>query len=268
MIEFIKYIFLALIQGFTEPIPISSSGHLVIFKNIMNSAALNDLNLEIVLNFGSLIAIIIFFWKDIEKLIIDFFLYLKTKEKKYFKNFKYCILVIIGTIPAGILGLLLKDTIEGLSSNVKIIGVALLITSVCLFLIKDIKGIKEDDDITYKDALIIGLFQAVALFPGISRSGATIVGGMSRNLNRETAFKFSFILYIPISLATMILGVKDLVEANISISLALTYFICMIISGIVTYFATKWFNGIIKHGKLMYFVIYCFVVGALVIFFL
>ncbi len=268
MIEFLKYVFLALIQGFTEPIPISSSGHLVIFKHLINSSVLNDLNLEIILNFGSLIAIIIFFWKDIQKLIIDFFLYLKTKEKKYFNNFKYCILVIIGTIPAGLLGLLLKDSIEGLSSNVKIIGFALLITSLCLFLIKDIKGKKEDEEITYKDAFIIGLFQAVALFPGISRSGATIVGGMFRNLKRETAFKFSFILYIPISFATMILGVKDLVEANISSTLAFTYFICMIISGIVTYFATKWFNGIMKKGKLIYFVLYCLIVGTLVILFL
>ena len=85
MIEFLKYVFLALIQGFTEPIPISSSGHLVIFKHLINSSVLNDLNLEIILNFGSLIAIIIFFWKDIQKLIIDFFLYLKTKEKKSIK---------------------------------------------------------------------------------------------------------------------------------------------------------------------------------------
>lgn len=119
MISFLKYLFLAIVQGFTEPIPISSSGHLVIFKHLISSEALNDLNLEIILNFGSLIAIIIFFWKDIKELIIDFFSYLKTKQKKYFKNFKYCILIIIGTIPAGLLGLLLKDSIESLSSNVK-----------------------------------------------------------------------------------------------------------------------------------------------------
>ena len=139
---------------------------------------------------------------------------------------------------------------------------------IATILVKDIKGKKEDEEITYKDAFNIGLFQAVALFPGISRSGATIVGGMFRNLKRETAFKFSFILYIPISFATMILGVKDLVEANISSTLAFTYFICMIISGIVTYFATKWFNGIMKKGKLIYFVLYCLIVGTLVILFL
>ena len=200
--------------------------------------------------------------------IKDFFLYIKTKDKKYFSNFRYCILIIIGTIPAGIIGLLFKDTIEELLNSVKIVGIALLVTALFLFLIRNIKGKKEDKDISYIDALIIGLFQSVALLPGISRSGATIVGGMMRDLKRDVAFKFSFILYIPISLATMILGVKDLVESSISINMWITYGIAMILSGIVTYISTKWFNNIMKKGKLIYFVIYCLIVGSLVIVFL
>lgn len=268
MLEFVKYLLLAIIQGFTEPIPVSSSGHLVIFKNIFNSAALSDLNFEIILNFGSLIAIVIFFWNDIKDLFYDFFAYIKTKDKKYYSNFKYCWLVVIGTIPAGIIGLLLKDTIEEVLGGVKIVGFALLITAVFLFLIRNIKGKKDDKEITYKDALIIGLFQAIALFPGISRSGSTLVGGMFRDLKRDTAFKFSFILYIPISLATMVLGVKDIVETGIDSTLALTYLICMGVTCFVTYFSTKWFNGIMKTGKLIYFVIYCLIVGSLVILFL
>ena len=264
----LKYLFLAIIQGFTEPIPISSSGHLIIFKSILNSGVLNDLNFEIILNFGSLVAIVIYFWKDIISLVKDFFLYIKTKDKKYFSNFRYCILIIIGTIPAGIIGLLFKDTIEELLNNVKIVGIALLVTALFLFLIRNIKGKKEDKDISYIDALIIGLFQSVALLPGISRSGATIVGGMMRDLKRDVAFKFSFILYIPISLATMILGVKDLVESSISVNMWIIYGIAMILSGIVTYISTKWFNNIMKKGKLIYFVIYCLIVGSLVIVFL
>lgn len=266
--KFIKYIILAIIQGFTEPIPISSSGHLVIFKRILNSGVLNDLNFEIIVNFGSLIAIVVYFWKDIINLIKDFFLYIKTRNKKYYDNFKYCLLIIIGTIPAGIIGLLFKDYIEELLSGVKIVGIALLITALFLFLIRNIKGQKSDKEISYLDALIIGLFQSVALLPGISRSGATIVGGMLRNLKRDVAFKFSFILYIPISSATMLLGVKDLVDANISSTLALTYFVAMIVSGIITYISTKWFNNIMKRGKLIYFVYYCLIVGLLVILFL
>lgn len=266
--NFIKYLVLALIQGFTEPIPISSSGHLIIFKKILNSGVLNDLNFEIILNFGSLIAIIIYFWGDIKKLFIDFFTYIFKRNKESYKNFKYCMLIIVGTIPAGIIGLLFKDTIEELLNTVKVVGIALLVTSLFLYLIRNIKGTKNDDDITYFDAIIIGLFQAVALLPGISRSGATIVGSMFRGLKRDVAFKFSFILYIPISLATMLLGVKDLMDASITANMWITYLIAMIVSGIVTFISTKWFNNIMKNGKLIYFVIYCLIVGSLVIIFL
>ena len=266
--NFIKYLILAIIQGFTEPIPISSSGHLIIFKSILNSGVLNDLNFEIILNFGSLIAIVIYFWSDIKELFIDFFTYIFKRNKKSYKNFKYCMLVIVGTIPAGIIGLIFKDTIEELLNTVKVVGIALLVTSIFLYIIRNIKGSKEDKDITYIDALIIGLFQAVALLPGISRSGATIVGSMFRGLKRDVAFKFSFILYIPISLATMLLGVKDLMEANININMWITYLIAMIVSGIITFISTKWFNNIMKSGKLIYFSIYCLIVGLLVIIFL
>lgn len=268
MIEFLKYLFLGFIQGFTEPIPVSSSGHLVIFRHLIHSNTLNDLNFEIILNFGSLIAIVFFFREDLLKLIHDFFCYLSSKEKKYEANFKYCWLIVVGTIPAGLLGLFLKDWIEETLGDVRIIGLALLITALFLFLIKNLKGKKNDSDISFLDALIIGLFQAVAIFPGISRSGATIVGGMFLGFKRETAFKFSFMLYIPISLATMILGVKDLIASKITADIWITYTISMIVSGIVTYFATKWFNGVMKKGKLIYFVLYCLVVGTLVLCFM
>ncbi|MCM1370840.1 MAG: hypothetical protein NC181_02990 [Clostridium sp.] len=267
-IELIKYIILGAVQGFTEPIPISSSGHLAIFKRLINSDILNNLSLEIILNFGSLISIIIFFRKDIIELIKHFFLYIKTKNIKYYDNFKYCLLIIIGTIPAGIIGLLLNDLIGNISENIKVIGCSLLITSLFLYLIRNFKGKKEDSVISYKDAIIVGLFQCVALLPGISRSGATIVGAMLLRFKRETAFKFSFMLYIPISLATLVLGVKDIVEVGIDGSLILYYLIGMIVSGIVTYFSTKLFKNIMNHGKLIWFSIYCLIIGILVLIFL
>lgn len=268
MFTLIKYLFLAIIQGFTEPIPVSSSGHLVIFRNLINLPELNDLNFEIILNFGSFLAIVIFFWNDIISIIKDFFSYLKTKEKKYQANYKYAWYIVLATIPAGIGGIILKDFIENALGGVKIVGFALLITALFLFLIRNIKGTKDENNITWKDALVIGLFQIVALFPGISRSGSTIVGGMFRGLKRDTAFKFSFMLYLPISLATMVLGVKDLIDTNISVNLWACYLTCMIVSGIITFFSTKWFNGIMKSGKLIYFVWYCLFVGTLVILFL
>ena len=261
------YLVLGIVQGFTEPIPVSSSGHLVIFQQLFNLDVLNDLTFSIFVNFGSLIAIIIIFWNDIIKIIKDFFAYIKTKEKQYYHNFRYGMFIILATIPAGLIGLFFNDIVEKYMSNVKYIGIALLVTAVFLFLIRKLKGTKTENKMTLKDALKIGLFQVVALLPGISRSGATIVGGMFCGLTREAAFKFSFMLYIPISLATMLLGVKDVVTNGISMSLLCCYLVGLLAAFIVTYYATKWFRNIMLKGKLIYFVYYCLAAGVLVLLF-
>lgn len=273
-IELIKYLFLGFIQGITEPIPVSSSGHLLIAKTLLErftgSIKIDFDLLAVITNFGSLIAIIIIFWKDIISLFKDFFGYIKTKENKYKPNFKYALLVVVATIPAGIVGLIVTklNIFDALEENVKFVGVMLLVTAVFLFLIRNIKGIKKKEDITLKDAIVIGLFQVIALFPGISRSGATIVGGMTRKLTREAAFKFSFILYIPISLATMVLGISDLLNANLTSCEWIYYLSSMVIAGIFTFIATKWFRKIVEQGKLIYFVLYCVILGSIVILFI
>jgi len=269
--ELIKYIFLGIVQGITEPIPVSSSGHLLIVQKLLEG--LNTIDYEIlatITNFGSLLAILILFRKQIMKLVKGFFTYLKTKEKKYQADYKYCWYIVIATIPAGIIGLIIQKLglFDFLEENIKFVGLTLLITSIFLYIIKDFKGIKEEKEITLKDAITIGLFQVVALLPGISRSGATIVGGMFRNLKREVAFNFSFILYIPISIATAILGIKDLFEANLTLTQYMYYGISMIMAFIFTYIGTIWFRNIVKNGKLIYFVVYCIIVGSLIIIFL
>lgn len=256
----LKYLILGIIQGFTEPLPISSSGHLRIFKSLFNSEVLSDMNFEIIVNFGSLVAILILYRKEIISIIKDFFCYIKTKEKKYEVNYKYAWLIVIGTIPAALLGLFVKDLIEKYFTT-KLVGAMLIITSLLLYMIKDIKGKKEKKDMTYKDAIKIGLFQVIALLPGISRSGATVVGGMESNLKRETALNYSFMLYIPISIASMVLGISDLINSNDLNTLLIPYTVSMIAAGIVTYYAAKLFIDIMKKGKLIYFSIYCFIVG-------
>ena len=261
----IKYIVLGIIQGFTEPLPISSSGHLMIFKELFKSKILNDMNFEIIVNFGSLLAILYLYKNEIIDIIKDFFLYLKTKNKKYEINYKYSWLIVIGTIPAVIFGLFIKDFIEN-NFNTKLVGLMFIITSLLLYMIKDIKGKKEKKDIKCIDALKIGLFQALALLPGISRSGATIVGAMKCDLKRETALNFSFMLYIPISIATFILGISDLINTNSK--LIIPYLISMIISSIITYYSSKLFINIMKKGKLIYFSIYCFIIGILTFIFI
>ena len=265
--KLIMYMLLGIIQGFTEPIPVSSSGHLVIFNNLLDVETLKDLNFEIFVNFGSFIAIALFYKKEILNIIKDFFRYIRTKNKEYYTNYIYVWFIIIGTIPAGFFGLLLKDTIESITST-KIVGISLLITAFMLFLVKDIKGKKEKEDMTIIDALIIGIFQVIALFPGISRSGSTLVGGLIRNLNRKTAFNYSFMLYLPISIACMVLGVKDVLENPISSSLILPYILGMIVAGIFTYISIKWFKKIIENGKLKYFIIYCLLMGLITILFI
>lgn len=264
--ELLKYILLGFIQGFTETIPVSSSGHLMIFKTLMDVKVDFD-TIAILTNFGSLIAIIILFWSDIVTLIKNFFKYLSTKDKEVKNDYKYCWMIVLGCIPAGIGGLLVSyfDLFDKIEENVKIVGASLIITSVLLFAIRNFKGKKDDNKIGIREALTVGLFQVLGLFPGISRSGSTIVGGMSQGLKRDTAFKYSFMLYIPISLAAMALELKDI---KLESDLIIYYISSIVVAAIVTFLVTKWFRKIVNNGKLIYFSIYCFVVGLLVILFL
>jgi len=264
--ELLKYVFLGFIQGMTETIPVSSSGHLMIFKRLMEVNVDFD-TIAILTNFGSLIAIIVLFWNDIVSLVKNFFKYLKGHDIKSKNEYKYCWMIVLGCIPAGLVGLFVSyfDVFDKIENNIKIVGVSLIITAILLFVIRNFKGKKDDNKIGIKEALTIGCFQILGLFPGISRSGSTIVGGMSQGLKRDTAFKYSFMLYIPMSLAAMVLEITDL---NIDSSLIFYYICSVFISFLVTLLVTKWFRKIVNNGKLIYFSIYCFVVGLLVILFL
>lgn len=267
MINILKYIFLGIVQGFTEPLPISSSGHVFILKELFDLGT-NDLNFEIIVNFGSLLAILLIYKDDIIRLIKNFFLYFKTKTEETRTDFKYCWLILISSIPVGIVGLLFKDVIEEKLNNTKIIGIAFLITALFLFLVKNIKGKKQEKDMSFFDACIIGLTQVIALFPGISRSGSTLIGGLFRDLDRSTALKYSFMLYIPVSLGTTLLGIKDLLEMKNIHDIILPYGLGFIASFIVSYFTLRWFMGVVRKGNLKYFSIYCLLLGILILLFM
>lgn len=267
--EIIKYILLGIIQGFTEPLPISSSGHLVLFKNIFNTNMLTDVNFEIVVNFGSFLAILLIFWKDIINLIKAFFRFIFDKKKRniYQKDFKYCMLIIIGSIPVGLTGVLLKDKIDALSGNMLVLGLAFLVTSILLFLVKNTKGKKEDHDITYKDAIIIGILQMVALTPGISRSGTVLVGCLLCGIGKKASLKYTFMLYFPVSVASMGLGLLDMMQDGNLTNLLLPYFLGLLAAGVVTYFSYKWLSNLVQKGKLWKFSIYCFCLAIFVLFY-
>lgn len=260
--DIIKYIILGILQGITEPLPISSSGHIYIIKAILNTTIFNDLSLEIFLNFASFIAIILIFRKDVWELIKGFINYIKTHGKESKNEFKYCWLLVIGTIPVGLLGFFAKDLLEDLlSKNIFLVGIGFLITGLSLLLVLDTKGTKKDKDITVRDAILIGIFQAVAIAPGISRSGMTLVGCLLNGLDNKTSLKYSFMLYLPVSVATMVSGIKDFNARTFDINIILYYIVGMIAAGLLTYLSYNWLTKVVEKGKLWRFSIYLFAVA-------
>ena len=241
-------ILLGIIQGFTEPLPISSSGHLYLISKLFNLKT-DNLSLEIIVNFGSLLAVLFYYKSKIKLLLKGTFNYVINRENK--SDFLYFIRIVTGTIPAVIIGGLFKDYIEKYI-NSKLIGIAFIITSLLLFLIKDKKG--EKNNISFIDSIIIGFYQVLALVPGISRSASTIVGCMNQNLDRDTSFDYSFMLYIPVSLGSFILSIKDF-------SFNITYVFSIILSAFFTYISLILFSKAIKNGKLIIFSIYTLIIG-------
>lgn len=265
IILIIKMILIGLVQGFTEPIPVSSSGHVMIVSEILGLGE-QGFTFAILTNTASLFAILYVYRQDIIRLVINSIQYVKTKKQRYKSDFRFVCFIIIGTIPAGVLGVLLNDYI---AENVSITTIAamLFVTGIALWLIRDIKGSKEEQNMTIKDALFVGLGQAFALTPGISRSGATIIVAIAAGMKQETALRFSFMLYIPVSLGGVVLGFTDFLNEPNKADLAIPYISAFIATLFMTYFALKWFMGIMKNGKLVYFTYYCFIVGALLLIF-
>lgn len=260
LLIFLKYLFLGALQGFTEPIPISSSGHLVLVEHLFE-IKLDGLSFEMFVNTASLLAVFVIYREDIKRLFISSITYLLKREESAKGEFIVVLYLIIATIPAGIIGILFNDFIESELKTVYTVGYSLLITAIALFIIRNLKGYKKETQITWKDALLIGIGQAVALIPGISRSGSTIVAAMLVGLNRETALRFSFLMYIPVSIGGIILEIPDLMDVSWSSILLTAYIIAFIASFIASYFSLKWFVGIMKKGKLVYFSLYCLLIG-------
>lgn len=257
--NYIKYIILGIIQGLTEPLPISSSGHIFLFKNIFETNLFNSLDFEIISNFGSFLAILFIFRKDIFILLKHFFLYIIKKEKQYINNYLYCIKIIISSIPVGIIGLLFNDYFEKNFLSLKILGFSFLVTALLLYSVKSKNGNKNSFEITIKDAIIIGLFQIITIIPGISRSGTVLVATLLCKIKKEDALKYTFMLYFPVSIGTLLLKIPTIVNTNNI--MFISYLIGMITSLIITYVSYKWLTNIVKNGKLYKFSIYCLFVS-------
>lgn len=267
LVLIIQYFILGLVQGLTEPIPISSSGHLIIFRELFNIEA-KGLSFEIFVNFASFLAVLIIYKDDIIRLTKNTFLFIFKHDQKAKSDFKFVMYLIIATIPVGVVGVLFGDYLGEVLSGTNVVGITLLITGVAIWLIRNLRGRKLEGELTTKDAIIVGLAQAVAVTPGISRSGASIISAMLVGMRQDTALRFAFLLYIPVSLGTTILEVPTLVASPEFQALLIPNLIAFITAFVATYFALKWFMNIMAKGNLKYFAYYCFVVGFLVIFFL
>src|SRR5699024_8140634 len=195
----IQYLLLGLVQGITEPIPISSSGHIIIVRELFGIEA-RGLSFEIFVNFASLLAVLLIYRHDIYRLIKNGILFITKKDEQANSDFQFILYVVIGTIPVGVGGLLVVGVIGVALRNTTIVGFALLITAVAIWMIRNLRGRKKDGDLTSKDAVIVGLPQAVAVTPGISRSGASIVASMLVGMKQETALCFSLLFYISVCL--------------------------------------------------------------------
>lgn len=269
MIELLKFILLAVIQGISEVLPISSSGHLQIVQEILGMDT-SSLTVSIFLHLGSLVAMIVFYRKLVFSTVGNAAkcVFKSSERNDTNKNaLKLLFMIVIACIPAGLIGVLFKSKIESIFANTIFIGINLIITGCLLFLQKYIKGKKTLDTMNWRDAIIIGLFQAIGILPGISRSGITTIGGKVSKLQDEDAINFAFLLFIPVTLGTGLLEVVDIIKGDLVLSSndILLYIVGIIISGLVTYIALSLLLKIIKKGKLHYFAYYCFAVGLAVI---
>jgi len=252
---FFQVLILSVVQGLTEFLPVSSSGHLVIFQKFFGLKP--PVLFDILLHVGTLGAIIFYFRRGLAQIVSG----LAQKNKESVNTLW---LVVLGTIPAALIGWFFEKQITSAFDSLKAVGLAFLFTAALLFssrLVK--KPNRHFNQLKWLDALLIGIFQAIAILPGISRSGSTIVSGLWRGLSQETAFVFSFYLAIPAILGALILKSGDiLVYSQTELIQGL---VGMVLAGIVGFFALKILEKTLKTAKLWYFGIYCLVLGIIIL---
>jgi len=259
-VELLKAVILGLVQGLSEFLPISSSGHLVIFAEILNFHE-EGIAFEVFVHFGTLMSVLLAFRKEISKMIIaPYAIWINNStdpELRQFLNWDYYI--IVATIPAVIIGFTLKDPIEGLFSNILLVFFTLIVTAILMLTARFLKF--RNNDFSYGRSFLIGIAQAFAILPGISRSGSTIFMGMSLGIDREKVARFSFIMSVPAIFGATVLKLNDLIETPPASSDILNLIIGTIVAFVSGYFAIIWLLDIVKRGKLQIFGYYCFSVA-------
>ncbi|MBW8051598.1 MAG: undecaprenyl-diphosphate phosphatase [Cytophagales bacterium] len=256
----IDAIILGIIQGLTEFLPVSSSGHIELGAVLLHLNVKNNLLFSVVVHAATALSTIIVFRKDIVRIILDVFLF------EWNEGTVFAVKILISIIPVGIVGLLFEKKLEPFfEGNAVLVGFMLIITS--LFLSLTGLRIKQKGDVTFLKSIIIGAAQAVAILPGISRSGATIATSLLLGVKRPKAARFSFLMVLIPIFGAVFLKMKDYIQSPdlypaISVSALLFGFIAAFLSGLV---ACRWMLDIVKKGKLIWFAIYCFIVGIIAV---
>ena len=259
---------LGFIQGITEFLPVSSSGHLVIFQYFLGLREPQIL-FDVVLHFGTLLAVVLVYREDLKKILVEFFAalgaFIRDRNVRAtwhaYPYFRLGIYLVIGTLPAAFTGVLFEDLLEKAFGSLSSAGAMLIFTGTVLFSTRWVTGKgKSLEKLTYWHALVIGIFQAMALLPGISRSGMTIAGGLFIGLNRDLAARFSFLLSVPAILGATILELHDALDSSASLDL-----VPFILGGVVAmvsgYLALVFLLRIVHKGNFSKFAYYCWPVG-------
>ena len=260
-IELLKVIFLGIVEGITEWLPVSSTGHLAISSALFGIQGEENLAFTIVVHVATVFSTLVILWKEIEWIFRGLFKFKMNAETRYVIN------ILISMIPIGIVGVFFKDYVEAIfGSGLMIVGCMLLLTAALLSFSYYYKP-RQKDKISMKDAFIIGLAQACAVMPGLSRSGTTIATGLLLGNNKAKLAQFSFLMVIPPILGEALLDVMkavkgEAVAGDIPALSLVVGFIAAFVSGCI---ACKWMINIVKKGKLIYFAIYCAIAGLVTI---
>ncbi len=263
---------LGIIQGVAEFLPISSSGHLSIAQNLLGLGVegTDDVFFDVLLHLGTLGAVFVAYWQDIKEMILEFFRTIgdlagrRTMEKVPPAR-RLILLIVAGTLPLFLI-LPIKDAVEGLYANTFFVGGALLVTGLLLYFCDRLrKGRKNERSASIVDALIVGLGQAVATCPGISRSGMTISMGCFRGFERRFAVRFAFLLSIPAVLGANILQLKDVAETGVDLALLPAYLVGVAAAALSGYLSIRLVRMVADKGKFGAFAYYCWIAGVVTV---
>lgn len=264
--SWLEALILGIVQGLTEFLPVSSSGHLTILSNLFGLEGESNLTMIVVLHVATVLSTLVILWNEVVWIFKD--LFTKQSWKSYYglnEGTQYAINILISMIPVGIVGFFFKDTVEEIfGSGMLIVGIMLLVTAALLAFSYYAKP-RQREKISPMHAFIIGIGQALAVMPGLSRSGTTIATGLLLGNKKEKMAQFSFLMVIPPVLGEALLDVKDIAEQGFSTAMSgisagtlIVGFLAAFITGCL---ACKWMINVVKRGKLIWFAVYCVIVG-------